>query len=84
MRGVAGETPFYKKGISPGPFLKKFKTEEYWYVSFSRKADCKFQLSLTGTCFTLEFDARAMSVSRWKTERRSVFENMVNERTGSV
>lgn len=27
MRGVAGETPFYKKGISPDPFLKKFQTE---------------------------------------------------------
>ena len=34
--------------------------------------------------FTLEFGARARSGLRWKTEHRSVFGNMVSERTSSV
>ena len=32
-------------------------------------------------CLTLENDAREISGLRWKTERRSVFGNMVSERT---
>ena len=38
----------------------------------------------SGCILTLEFGARTKSVSRWKTEHRSVFGNMVIERTSSV
>ena len=50
----------------------------------NRRAVTALRYTVLNFSFTLEFDAREMSVSRWKTEHCSVFGNMVSERTSSV
>ena len=72
-----------KKGIPPDPLPKTFKLNCIGeYCPFGRQL--RIFVALADIGFTLENDTRTKLFSRWKTERCSVFGNMVNERAGSV
>ena len=79
---MTGE-PLLTKGIPPDPLPKTFKLNCIGeYCPFGRQL--RIFVALADIGFTSEFDARTKLFSRWKTERRSVFADMVNKRADLV
>lgn len=79
---MTGE-PLLTKGNPPDPLPKTFKLNCIGeYCHFGRQL--RIFVALADIGFTLENGTRTNLFSRWKTERCSVFADMVNKRADLV